>query len=175
MMAHNNHLNNFIPLGIAVLIISDSRDDETDLSGALLTEKIIAAKHRLIDKIIVADEKNKIISATKKFCAHKDIDVVIASGGTGLAPRDVSFEAFSTIYEKEITGFSFAFHNVSEKIIGLSAVLSRASAGLVSGRLVFSLPGSPSACADAWDKILIHLLDSRYQPCNLAQVLARAT
>lgn len=172
-MAHNNHSENFIPLGIAVLIISDSRDDESDLSGALLAEKIISGGHRLIDKTIIVDEKDEIINATKKFCSDKDIDVVIASGGTGLAERDVSFEAFSAIYEKEITGFGFAFHNVSEKTVGLSAVLSRASAGLVSGRLVFSLPGSPSACRDAWDEILIHLLDSSYKPCNLAQILNR--
>ncbi len=166
-------MKQFVPLGCAVLIISDSRDEETDSAGALLKEKIKTSGHHVVDKVIVRDDTEKIIHQTKKFCANDAIDVIIASGGTGLTKRDVSFEAFSSLYEKEITGFAFAFHNVSERTVGLAAVLSRASAGLVQGRLVFSLPGSPSACRDAWDGILIHLLDSRHQPCNLAELLER--
>lgn len=166
-------MTNFIPLGISVLIISDSRDEANDKSGALLKEKINGAGHIFIEKIIVADDKKQITTQTKKFCGDEKIDVVIASGGTGLTKRDVSFEAFSSLYEKEITGFSFAFHNVSERTVGLAAVLSRASAGLIGGKLVFSLPGSPSACRDAWDEILVHLLDAQHQPCNLAELLPR--
>lgn len=163
----------FNPLGIAVLVISDSRDENNDASGALLEKSIVAARHHFIGKVLVPDEKEKITKATEAFCARKEIDVVIATGGTGLTKRDVSFETFTRMYEKEIPGFAMAFYLVSEKTVGLSAVLSRPSAGLVQGKLVFSLPGSPSACRDAWEEILIHLLDRGYEPCSLAQLLPR--
>lgn len=163
----------FNPLGIAVLVISDSRDAGSDTSGALLQKSITAAGHRFVEKILVPDEKEKITAATKAFCARKEVDAVIATGGTGLTKRDVSFEAFAALYEKEIIGFAFAFYLASQKTVGLSAVLSRASAGVVQGRLVFSLPGSPGACRDAWDEILLPLLDSTREPCSLAQLIAR--
>jgi len=161
----------FTPLSIAVMTISDSRDMASDRSGRLLAEKITSAQHHLAARAIVPDTIQAITQQAQSWIADQTIHAIIATGGTGIAERDVSYEAFSALYEKTIPGFAFAFHQVSMQHVGLAAVLSRASAGLAKGTLIFSLPGSPSACRDAWDEILVFLLDNRTQPCNFVDVL----
>ncbi len=165
----------FIPLAICVLTVSDSRTEETDRSGDLLAERIAAAGHELAERAIVKDDHGAITRQVKRWLADEAINVIIATGGTGLTERDVTFEAFSSLYQKEIPGFAFEFHNVSAQKVGLSAIQSRASAGLVGSVCLFSLPGSPGACRDGWDHILRDLLDARYRPCNLAELMPRFT
>ena len=163
----------FIPLDMCVLTISDSRTAETDRSGDLLAERIASAGHRLAGRNIVADDIQAITAQAKAWLGDKNINVIIATGGTGLTERDITYEAFSALYDKEIPGFAFEFHNVSAKKIGLSAIPSRASAGLVGSVCLFSLPGSPNACRDGWDHVLRDLLDARYRPCNLVELMPR--
>ncbi len=166
---------NFIPLAICVLTISDSRTEKNDHSGDLLAERIASAGHQLAERKIVADDIQEITAQTRQWLANKNINVIIATGGTGLTKRDITYEAFSSLYDKEIPGFAFEFHNVSAKNVGLSAIQSRASAGLVGSVCLFSLPGSPNACRDGWDNILRDLLDARYRPCNLVELMPRFT
>ncbi len=163
----------FQPVGIAVLTVSDTRTEETDRSGALLAEKLTAAGHRLAAKVIVKDEKDAIRAQLRHWIADPEVDVVIATGGTGVTGRDVTPEAFAEVYEKEIPGFGELFRMLSYKTIATSTIQSRATAGVAGGTYLFALPGSTGACRDAWDGILEAQLDIRNKPCNFAELMPR--
>ena len=163
----------FVPLKIAVLTVSDTRDLSDDKSGDTLAGRIRAAGHSLAARAIVKDEVKAIRAQVKKWIADKAIDVVISTGGTGFTGRDVTPEAVEPLFEKKMDGFSMMFMLASEKKIGTSAIQTRATAGVANATYIFCLPGSPGACKDAWDEILVHQLDYRYRPCNFVEILPR--
>ena len=163
----------FSAINIAVLTVSDSREEETDKSGALLVEKLTEAGHTLVKKAIVRDEQAAIVVKLREWVADPAIDVVLATGGTGVTGRDVTPEAFFEIYEKEIPGFGELFRMLSYDLIDTSTIQSRATAGVAGGTYLFALPGSPGACRDAWDGILLSQLDIRHKPCNFAELIPR--
>ena len=161
----------FIAVRIAVLTISDTRGLAEDRSGELLAGRIKAAGHILADRAIVRDEIERIREKVRDWIVSPDIDVVITTGGTGLTGRDVTPEAVKPLFEKEIDGFSVAFHMISFQKIGTSTVQSRATAGVANSTYIFCLPGSPGACRDAWDGILQDQLDYRHMPCNFGEIM----
>jgi molybdenum cofactor biosynthesis protein B len=165
----------FLPVRIAVLTVSDSRTPEDDRSGATLVERIETAGHVLADRRLVRDDRAAIAGQLARWCADPAVDVVISTGGTGLTGRDVTVEAHRDVYEKEIDAFATIFALVSWQKIGTSAVQSRATAGVAQGTYLFALPGSPSACRDAWDAILAPQLDARHRPCNFVEIMPRLT
>ncbi len=163
----------FLAVHIAVLTVSDSRSLDDDRSGRVLVERIRAAGHEVADRRIVADETPLISETLKAWIADQDVDVVIATGGTGVTGRDVTPEAFEAVYDKAIPGFGELFRWLSFRKIGTSTVQSRATAGVAGGTYLFALPGSPGACKDAWDDILVHQLDYRFGPCNFVELMPR--
>lgn len=163
----------FYPLRIAVLTVSDTRDEDTDKSGRLLAERLVAAGHELAGKAIVTDEIEAIREQVKAWVADADIDLIISTGGTGFAPRDVTPEAVKPMFRREMDGFSILFHQASAGTVGLSTMQSRAFAGQIEDTFVFCLPGSTGACQDGWDLVLSQELDSRYRPCSLAGQIPR--
>lgn len=163
----------FLPIRIAVLTVSDSRGAAEDRSGDVLVQRLEAAGHTLAARTLLRDERADIARQLSDWCADPDIDVVISTGGTGLTGRDVTVEAHRDVYEKEIDAFGTVFTIVSMKKIGTSAVQSRATAGVARGTYLFALPGSPGACRDAWDEILVHQLDYRHLPCNFVEIFPR--
>ncbi len=163
----------FLPVNIAVLTVSDTRTPEDDRSGNTLVERIADAGHRLADRDIVRDEKEAIVARLRAWIADPEIDVVISTGGTGLTGRDITPEAFAEVYEKEIPGFGEIFRMLSFEKIRTSTIQSRATAGIADGTYLFALPGSPGACKDAWDGILVQQLDSRHKPCNFVELMPR--
>jgi molybdenum cofactor biosynthesis protein B len=165
----------FTPVHIAVLTVSDTRTEADDKSGAMLVECLTGAGHKLAARALVRDDKKAIIAKLKKWIADPKIDVVIATGGTGVTGRDVTPEAFASVYEKEIPGFGELFRWLSYAKIKTSTIQSRATAGVAGGTYLFALPGSPGACRDAWDDILRWQLDSRLRPCNLVELMPRLT
>ena len=162
-----------LPVNIAVLTVSDSRTLDTDTSGDVLSERIQAAGHKLIDRKLVSDDADAIVTALRAWIAEPGIDVVITTGGTGVTGRDVTPEAVRAVADKEIPGFGELFRWLSYAKIGTSTVQSRALAAVAHGTYVFALPGSPGACTDAWDDILVHQLDSRNRPCNFVELMPR--
>ena len=163
----------FIQVSISVLTISDSRSFKDDKSGNLLEKKIIESGHKLFDRKIVRDEIIDIQNVSKAWIDNPSIEVILSTGGTGLTGRDVSPEAFREIFDKEIEGFGELFRHLSFKKIGTSTLQSRAVAGVANGTYIFVLPGSPSACKDAWDDILVHQFDYRHKPCNFVEIMPR--
>ena len=163
----------FIPLGFGVLTVSDTRSLLSDKSGALLKNNILEAGHKLVKRTIVPDEKADIQRVLKGWINLETVDVILTTGGTGLTGRDVTVEAHSELYEKKINAFEVLFSFVSMKKIGMSAIQSRACAGVAAGTFLFALPGSPSACRDAWDQILMKQFDYRNMPCNFVEILPR--
>jgi molybdenum cofactor biosynthesis protein B len=163
----------FVPLKIAVLTISDTRSLKDDKSGALLVQRIVSAGHFVTERSLVHDDIGAIRGRVKAWIADPMIDVVITTGGTGFTGRDVTPEAVEPLFEKKMDGFSALFLVVSFPKIGTSAIQSRATAGVVGSTYIFCLPGSPGACKDAWDEILVHQLDYRYGPCNFVEILPR--
>ena len=163
----------FIPLNIAVMTVSDTRTRADDKSGDVLEERITSAGHVLADRTIVSDDIVRIRSQLMRWIANREIDAVISTGGTGLTGRDVTPEAFHSVYDKEIEGFAAIFHRVSFEKIGTSTIQSRATAGIAHGTYLFALPGSPGACKDGWDEILKYQLDYRYRPCNFVEIMPR--
>ena len=172
-MAGINESLEFIPVRIAVLVVSDTRTFETDTSGALLSERLQTAGHELADRKIVKDDPALIRQTVQDWIDDPSVDVVISSGGTGLTGRDVTPEAVSPLFEKTIDGFSVIFHQVSFQSVGLSTLQSRAIAGLAKGTFIFCLPGSNGAVKDGWDKVISFQLDSRHKPCNLVEIMPR--
>src|SRR5882724_11050556 len=172
-MARSDETRSFMPVRIAVLTISDSRTLADDTSGALLAERIAEAGHQLSARKIVKDEIKAIRGCVRDWLDRNDVDAIISTGGTGLTGRDVTIEAMRGLFEKEIEGFSIAFHVISFKKIGTSTVQSRATAGVAKGKYIFCLPGSPGACRDGWDEILKSQLDYRHMPCNFVEIMPR--
>ena len=165
----------FVPVHIAVLTISDSRTEADDRSGEVIVSRLEEAGHKLIARNIVPDSKDVIGSQLISWIDDPEVDVVVATGGTGVTGRDVSPEVFEGLYEKHIPGFGEIFRMLSFKKIGTSTIQSRATAGVVGGTYLFLVPGSPGACRDAWDGILVHQLDNRYRPCNFVELMPRLT
>ncbi len=163
----------FIPVRIAVLTVSDTRTLDDDKSGRILAERIEASGHELASRQIIQDDVESIRRVVSGWLARNDIDVIVSTGGTGLTGRDVTVEAMRGLFEKEIEGFSVAFHMISFKKIGTSTVQSRATAGVASGKYIFCLPGSPGACKDGWDELLEPQFDYRHMPCNFVEILPR--
>ena len=172
-MAGIDESRQFIPLRIAVLTVSDTRELADDKSGQTLVDRIEKAGHVLADRRIVRDEVDAIHAQVKAWIANTDVDVVISTGGTGFTGRDVTPEAVEPLFEKRMDGFATLFLIVSHAKIGTSAIQTRATAGVANATYVFCLPGSPGACKDAWDEILVHQLDYRYRPCNFVEILPR--
>jgi molybdopterin adenylyltransferase len=163
----------FVPLKIAVLTVSDTRSLKDDKSGALLVARIVAAGHVVAEHSIVTDDVEAIRARVKAWIADPVIDVIITTGGTGFTGRDVTPEAVEPLFDKKMDAFSALFLVISFPKIGTSAIQSRATAGLAGRTYIFCLPGSPGACKDAWDEILVHQLDYRYGPCNFVEIMPR--
>ncbi len=163
----------FIAVRIAVLTVSDTRTPEDDKSGNILVERLKAAGHALADRDICTDDVDKIQARVRQWIDDASVDVVLTTGGTGLTGRDVTPEAVEALFEKRMDAFSTVFHMISYPKIGTSTVQSRATAGVAGSTYIFCLPGSPGACKDAWDGILVNQLDYRYMPCNFVEILPR--
>lgn len=163
----------FHPLRIAVLTVSDTRTQETDSSGRLIVERLAAAGHELAGRAIVTDEVEAISGQVAAWAADPGVDLIISTGGTGFAPRDVTPEAVRPLCRREMDGFSVLFHRASHGTVGLSTLQSRAFAGQIDDTFIFCLPGSTGACRDGWDLVLGQELDSRYRPCSLAGQIPR--
>ena len=163
----------FKPVNIALLTVSDTRKPEDDKSGNILAERVLAAGHNVSARKIITDDKSLIEQQLTAWINDTEIDVVISTGGTGLTGRDVTPEAFEAVYEKPIPGFGELFRMLSYEKIKTSTIQSRATAGLAGGTYLFALPGSPGACKDGWDDILVHQLDSRFGPCNFVELMPR--
>ncbi|MEP5761942.1 MAG: molybdenum cofactor biosynthesis protein B [Litoreibacter sp.] len=172
-MSQTNNQRDFIPVRIAVLTVSDTRTPDDDKSGQTLVDRLEGAGHILAGRDIIRDDRDLISAQLRRWCANPQIDVVISTGGTGLTGRDVSVEAHRDVYEKEIDAFGTVFTHVSMAKIGTSAVQSRATGGVAQGTYMFALPGSPGACRDAWDEILVKQLDYRHMPCNFVEIFPR--
>ncbi len=172
-MSKIDESKDFVAVRIAVLTVSDTRNMDEDRSGDVLVARLENAGHMLADRMILRDERSEIAAQLRKWCADPQIDVVISTGGTGLTGRDVTVEAHRDVYEKEIDAFGTIFTIVSMQKIGTSAVQSRATGGVANGTYLFALPGSPGACKDAWDEILLKQLDYRHRPCNFVEILPR--
>jgi molybdenum cofactor biosynthesis protein B len=178
MPPDNNRLDEsvaFVPLRIALLTVSDTRDASSDKSGDILAERVASAGHNLATRNLLPDDQEGIAAQLRDWIANPGINVVISTGGTGLTGRDVTVEAFKSVFEKEIDGFSIIFHQISFQSVGTSTLQSRACAGVANGTFLFALPGSPGAVKDGWDGILKWQLDSRHKPCNFAGILPRLT
>ena len=165
----------FKPVRIAILTVSDTRDEETDTSGALLAGRAAGDGHIVAARALVRDDAGAIRAQVKDWIADDAIDVIISTGGTGLTGRDITPEALRPLFEKEIEGFAVVWHLLSYQSVGLSTLQSRACAGIASGKFIFALPGSNGACKDGWDKIIRWQLDSRHTPCNLVEIMPRLT
>jgi molybdenum cofactor biosynthesis protein B len=163
----------FVPLAIAVLTVSDTRSIDDDKSGATLAERIAKAGHKVAARAIVRDDVENIRAQVQAWIADPGIDIIISTGGTGFTGRDVTPEAVEPLFEKKMEGFATLFLMVSYGKIGTSAIQTRATAGVAGATYIFCLPGSPGACKDAWDDILVHQLDYRYRPCNFVEIMPR--
>jgi molybdenum cofactor biosynthesis protein B len=163
----------FQSVNIAVLTVSDTRTEADDRSGDTLTDRLTGAGHKLAARAIVKDDIGAIVSQLQQWIDDPEIDAVLATGGTGVTGRDVTPEALLQVSEKEIPGFGELFRWISFQKIGTSTIQSRATAGVAKGTYLFALPGSPGACRDAWDEILVHQLDIRFRPCNFVELMPR--
>ena len=163
----------FIPVGIAVLTVSDTRTFADDKSGDTLAARIADAGHRLEARAICKDDTKAIFDQVETWTQQDDIDVVITTGGTGFTGRDVTPEALEPLFEKRMDGFSEVFHRISYDKIGTSTIQSRATGGVANATFIFVLPGSPGACKDAWDGIIRDQLDYRHMPCNFVEIMPR--
>lgn len=163
----------FHPLRIAVLTISDTRTPASDTSGGLLADRLQSAGHTLAARALVGDEVEAIRATVQGWIDDEAVDVILTTGGTGFAPRDVTPEAIRPLFRREMDGFSVVFHTASLGTVGVSTLQSRAFAGQAGDTFIFCLPGSTGACRDGWDKVLSLELDSRYRPCSLAGQIPR--
>ena len=162
-----------IPVRVAVLTVSDTRDEESDTSGHILAERVQSAGHVLAGRALVADDRRQVRRQVMDWIASGEVDVILTTGGTGLTGRDVTPEALEPLFDKRIDGFSAVFHLVSYQSVGLSTLQSRATAGLIGGVFVFCMPGSNGAVKDGWDKVISAQLDSRHKPCNMVELMPR--
>ncbi len=171
--AHGGGAREFLPIGIAVLTVSDSRDEQSDKSGRLLAERLTRAGHRLAEKAIVPDDVYRIRAIVSRWIADPQVNAVITTGGTGVTGRDGTPEAVLPLLDKVIEGFGETFRTISFQQIRTSTMQSRAIAGVANGTYVFCVPGSSGACATAWDELISAQLDYRTRPCNLAELMPR--
>ena len=162
----------FKPVKVAVLTVSDTRDEESDTSGDLLASRVSGAGHDLIARGIVRDDVEQIRAQVLAW-VEAGAEAIVSTGGTGITGRDVTPEAIRPLFDKEIDGFAVVFHLVSYQSVGLSTLQSRALAGIVRGCFVFCLPGSNGAVKDGWDKVISAQLDSRHGPCNMVELMPR--
>jgi len=172
-MAGIDETRSFVPVRIAVLTMSDTRSASEDKSGDLLVERLQGAGHVLADRAILKDDAAAIRAKVEGWIADPNVDCVITTGGTGFTGRDVTPEAVRPLFEKDIEGFAILFHMLSYAKVATSTIQSRACAGVAHGTYIFCLPGSPGACRDAWDGILVHQLDLRHRPCNFVEIMPR--
>ncbi len=172
-MSRIDKTKTFQPLNIAILTISDTRTPQDDRSGDRLEKMLKEAAHNCVSRQIIKDEIPFIRGAVQSHIDDAGTDVVITTGGTGLTGRDVTVEAIKPLYDKEIEGFAVLMHMLSYQTVGTSTMASRACAGLAKGTMLFTLPGSPGACKDAWNGILVTQLDNRHKPCNLVTLMPR--
>jgi molybdenum cofactor biosynthesis protein B len=172
-MSSIDQSKSFVPLNIAVLTVSDTRSLADDKSGTTLADRLVAAGHRLAAREIVTDDVGAIRAIVKAWITDAGIDAIITTGGTGFTGRDVTPEAIEPLFEKRMDGFATLFLMVSFQKIGTSAIQTRATAGVAGATYIFCVPGSPGACKDAWDEILVHQLDYRYRPCNFVEIMPR--
>ena len=163
----------FVALNIAIMTISDTRTLDDDKSGQVLCDLITGSGHELTGRAIVKDDVRQIRSKVRKWTHRGDIDVIITTGGTGLTGRDVTPEAMRGLFDKEIEGFATTFHMISWPKIGTSTMQSRPVAGVIRNKYVFCLPGSPGACRDGWNELLVKQLDLRHRPCNFVEIMPR--
>lgn len=163
----------FVPLNIAVLTVSDTRNEETDTSGRSLVENLKAVGHHLADKQIVIDDKYDIRAIVSRWIADKSIHVILVTGGTGFTGRDTTPEAVTPLFDKTIEGFGELFRHISFNEIGTATIQSRAFAGMANKTVIFCMPGSTNACRTAWEHILKSQLDSRNKPCNFVPHVRR--
>lgn len=163
----------FIPVNIAILTVSDSRQLAQDRSGDTLVRLAEAAGHKVVARDLVRDEAALVEARLRAWIADPGVDVVISTGGTGVTGRDVTPEAFHAVYDKELPGFGELFRVISFEKIGTSTIQSRATGGVADGTYLFALPGSPGACKDAWEGIFATQLDSRFRPCNFVELMPR--
>ncbi|MDY7116393.1 molybdenum cofactor biosynthesis protein B [Halomonas sp. SSL-5] len=170
-MSHVSANTPFLPLGIAVLTVSDTRGFDEDGSGDLLSARLTEAGHALVERRIVPDDVYRIRAVVSKWVIRDDIQVVLVNGGTGFTRRDTTPEALTPLFDKAVDGYGELFRHLSLQSIGTSTVQSRAVAGLIDRTLVFAMPGSPKACATAWDGILVEQLDARTRPCNFVAMV----
>jgi molybdenum cofactor biosynthesis protein B len=171
--AHGGGEREFLPIGIAVLTVSDSRDEQSDKSGRLLVERLTRAGHRLADKLIVPDDIYQIRAVVSRWIADPDVNAVITTGGTGVTGRDGTPEAVRPLLDKVLDGFGEMFRSISYADIKTSTLQSRALAGVANATYVFCVPGSSGACATAWDDLIAAQLDARTRPCNLVELMPR--
>jgi len=171
--AHGGGERQFLPVSIAVLTVSDSRDEQSDKSGRLLVERLERAGHRLAEKLIVPDDVYRIRAAVSRWIADPAVNVVITTGGTGVTGRDGTPEAVQPLLDKVLDGFGEMFRSISYADIRTSTLQSRALAGVANGTYVFCVPGSSGACATAWDSLIEAQLDLRTRPCNLVELMPR--
>ena len=170
-----DNIRAFSPVSIAVVTVSDTRSLKDDKSGDLLVQRLTDAGHDLVSRHMVTDDEADIVSLLNRLIDDDAVDCVLSTGGTGLTGRDVTPEAFRSVFDKEIDGFGEMFRYLSFQKIGTSTLQSRAVAGVSRGTYLFALPGSPSACRDAWDDLLVHQLDYRHRPCNFVEIMPRLT
>jgi molybdenum cofactor biosynthesis protein B len=163
----------FKPVRIAVLTVSDTRDESTDTSGQILIDRVRDAGHEFAGRAVIRDDVEQIRAQVRDWIDSKSVDAIVTTGGTGLTGRDVTVQALEPLFDKKIDGFSVIFHLVSYATVGLSTLQSRATAGLIDGVFVFCLPGSNGAVKDGWDKVIAAQLDSRHKPCNMVELMPR--
>ncbi len=168
-----SHDRDFVALDIAVLTASDSRDEASDKSGALLVKLLEESGHKLAQKAIVPDDKYRIREVISRWIVDESIAVILTTGGTGVTGRDGTPEAVTPLLDKIIDGFGETFRNLSYQTIGTSTLQSRALAGVANGTYLFCLPGSSGACKDAWNGLIVSQLDYRTRPCNLVELMPR--
>lgn len=172
--AHDD-MRSFVPLGIGIVVVTDTRTLETDTAGALLVSLLEADGHRSAGRLIVPDDIGAIRTTVTDLVEREDVQVVLTTGGTGFSGRDVTPEAIDPLFDKRMDGFAVLFHQYSATTIGTSSIQSRVTAGLIGETFVFCLPGSRGACRDAWEAILTHQLDYRHSPCNFVELMPRLT
>jgi molybdopterin adenylyltransferase len=162
-----------VPIKIAILTVSDSRTEADDTSGDALVEWLTEAGHLLVEKLILPDDKYRIREAVSRWIADENVDVIISTGGTGLTGRDITPEAVTPLFDKEIEGVGELFRWVSYQEIGTSTIASRCVGGLANGTFIFCLPGSTGACRTGWDKVIAPQLDCHTKPCNIVALMPR--
>lgn len=170
-MAHVSAEAIFVPLGMAVLTVSDTRGFEQDGSGDLLATRLAEAGHALVERRIVPDDVYRIRAVVSEWVARDDIQAIMVNGGTGFTARDTTPEALTPLFDKAIDGYGELFRQLSFVTIGTSTIQSRAVAGVANRTLIFAMPGSPRACATAWDGIIAEQLDARTRPCNFVAMV----